>query len=85
MWLFNIALNFVKRTRTKKDLKTIIFSYVTGTFLFDIIGTLPAFLMGEAFEVYWLKIFRCIIHMFWLTQPLEMLMAICLKKYSKKR
>ena len=67
VWLVNIALNFVKRTRTRKDLKTIIVSYIKGSFIFDIIGTLPCFLSGEAFEIYWLKLFRCIVHMFWLT------------------
>lgn len=85
IWMVNIALMFVKRTRGNKNLKSIITSYITGSFLFDIVGTLPCFLTGENYRYYWLKLFRCIVHMFWLTQPLEKIMYHLLRKYSKKR
>lgn len=34
-------LNFVKKTRAHKDLKSIASNYVTGFFLFDIVATVP--------------------------------------------
>jgi hypothetical protein len=34
-------LNFVKKTRAHKDIQTIAYNYVTGTFFFDVIGTIP--------------------------------------------
>ena len=84
-FLINIALNFVKRTRQNKTLQNIWISYITSTFLFDIVGTLPCFLMGENLKFYWLKTFRVVVHMFWLTQPLEKIMHHLLRAHSKKR
>lgn len=56
-----------------------------GTFVFDIVGTLPGFLSGEYYTYYWYKIFRSVIHIFCITEPLEMIMKYLLRKYSKKR
>lgn len=66
-FIINITLNFIKRTRQNKNFKNIWISYLTSSFVFDIIGTLPCFFNGENLRLYWLKIFRCIVHMFWLT------------------
>ena len=85
IWLVHIALNFVKRTRMNKTFYTIWMSYITSSFVFDIVGTLPCFLLGENMKFYWLKLFRTIVHMFWLTLPLEMIMRHFLRKLSKKR
>jgi len=41
IYLFEIMLNFVKKTRAHKDIQTIAYNYVTGTFFFDVIGTIP--------------------------------------------
>ena len=85
IWMANITLNFVKRTRLNKNLYAIWMSYLTSSFLFDIVGTVPCFFLGENYRYYWLKLFRCIVHMFWLTQPLEIIMGHLLRKMSKKR
>ena len=86
IYLFEIILNFVKKTRAHKDIQTIAYNYVTGTFLFDVIGTIPNLIfMGQSYKRYWLKLFRCLIHVMRLSIPLELGMGCLLHKQSKKR
>ena len=62
IYLFEIILNFVKKTRAHKDLQTIAWAYITGTFFFDVIGTVPELIfLREELDFYWLKLFRCLI------------------------
>jgi hypothetical protein len=77
-------LNFVKRTRAHKELSTIGYNYLTGFFIFDVVATLPELFLQERMDYYILKLFR-IIHFTKLTQPLTLLLACVLQKYSKKR
>lgn len=42
-----IMLNFVKKTRAHKELKTIGQNYLTGYFIFDVIATVPELFMAE--------------------------------------
>jgi len=46
IYLIEICLNFVKRTRAHKELSTIGYNYLTGYFVFDVISTLPELFMG---------------------------------------
>lgn len=41
IYLFEIILNFVKRTRALKNIKTISVNYLTSYFIFDVVGTIP--------------------------------------------
>ena len=43
----DILLNFVKKTRAHKELKTIGINYLSGYFVFDVIATIPELFMGE--------------------------------------
>lgn len=79
-----ICLNFVKKTRAHKDLASIGMNYLTGSFIFDLASTIFGLLSNESFNVYWLKCFR-IIHIYRLTQPLNIVLSCILQKYSKKR
>lgn len=77
VYLIEIIFNFVKRTRAQKDLSQIARGYVFGYFIFDLVGTLPLFL-GQTLDVYWLKLFRCLVHVMRLSIPLELVMGILL-------
>jgi len=57
---------------------------LTSDFLFDAIGTIPAMILNEGPEFYWLKVFR-FIHISRLSKPLEYVLHLLLSKYSKKR
>lgn len=84
-FVLEIALNFVKRTRANQDIQAIAFSYMTGLFIFDLIGTIPElFIFNQSIERYWLKCFR-FVHFFRFAIPVEILMSYLLSKYSKKR
>ena len=74
----------LKKTRAHKEIESIAWNYITGYFIFDAAGTIPCLLMGETYRFYWLKAFR-IIHIYRLTQPLQLLLGCALQKYSKKR
>jgi len=41
IYMIEIVLNFVKKTRAHKDLKSISYNYVTGYFIFDLVATVP--------------------------------------------
>jgi len=85
IYLFEIILNFVKRTRALKKIQTISVNYLTSYFLFDVIGTIPNLIFfREGFEFYYLKVFR-LIHFMRLIKPLELLLGCILQKHSKKR
>ena len=85
IYLFEIILNFVKRTRALKKFQTISINYLTSYFIFDFIGTVPELIFfDEGFKFYFLKIFR-LIHFMRLVKPLELLLGCLLQKHSKKR
>lgn len=83
IYFIEICLNFVKKTRAHKDIAAISMNYITGSSFFDLVSTL-GILSNENFSVYWFKCFR-IIHIYRLTQPLNIILGCVLQKYSKKR
>jgi hypothetical protein len=85
IYLFEIILNFVKRTRALKKIQTISVNYLTSYFIFDVVGTIPNLIIfEEGFRFYYLKVFR-LIHFMRLVKPLELLLGCILQKHSKKR
>ena len=84
IYFMEICLNFVKKTRAHKDFPAIGMNYITGSFIFDMASTIFGLLGNESFDIYWLKCFR-IIHIYRLTQPLNIILGCLLQKYSKKR
>ena len=80
-----ILFCFVKRTMAKRELNTIIKSYIQTYFIFDAVSTIPNMaIFNEGRQFYWLKVFR-FVHLNRLHQPLQMLLKCALAKYSKKR
>jgi hypothetical protein len=78
IYVFEIILNFVKRTRALKKLQSISLNYLTSYFIFDVIGTIPNLVIfKEGFQYYWLKVFR-LIHFMRLVKPLELLLGCIL-------
>ena len=78
IYLFEIILNFVKRTRALKKIQTISVNYLTSYFIFDVVGTIPNLIIfKEEFRFYWLKVFR-LIHFMRLVKPLELLLGCIL-------
>lgn len=78
IYLFEILLNFVKRTRALKKIQTISVNYLTSYFIFDVIGTIPNLIFfKEGFKYYYLKVFR-LIHFMRLIKPLELLLGCIL-------
>ena len=71
IYIFEIILNFVKKTRAHKELKNIAYNYVTGYFLFDVVATVPGLFYQYKFTLnyYVLKLLR-IVHVQRLTEPL---------------
>lgn len=84
IYFIEIVLNFVKKTRAHKELKTIGYNYIMGYFIFDVIATIPELFLNEGMQFYWLKVFR-MVHIYRLTIPLQLLLGCALQKYSKKR
>ena len=85
IYLLEIALNFVKRTRAQKELHQIARGYLLSYFIFDVVGTVPELLFfSEGLKFYPLKCAR-VVHCARLTKPLEILLGYLLSKYSKKR
>lgn len=84
IYFIEIVLNMLKKTRAHKEIEAIAWNYLTGYFIFDAVGTIPCLFTGEVFKYYWLKAFR-VIHIYRLTQPLQLVLGIALQKYSKKR
>lgn len=77
IYLMEIVLNMLKKTRAHKEIESIAYNYFTGYCIFDVTGTIPELVMGETFEFYWLKSAR-IIHVYRLTQPLQLLLGCAL-------
>jgi len=69
IYLVEIILNMLKKTRAHKDIESIAWNYFTGYFIFDVAGTIPELIMNQRFQYYWLKGFR-MVHVYRLTQPL---------------
>ena len=85
IWVFEVAINFVKYSRAHKDFSSISINYLTGYFIFDFLGTIPCLIFfNEEYPYYWFKVFR-FAHFFRLTIPLRYFMHWALSKYSKKR
>lgn len=77
IYLIEIILNMLKKTRAHKEIESIAYNYLTGYCFFDVAGTIPGLVMGETFEYYWMKAFR-MIHLYRLTQPLQLLLGCAL-------
>ena len=77
--MIEIVLNFVKKTRAHKDLKSISTNYVTGYFIFDVVATVPGLFYHyrQVLDYYPLKILR-IVHVQRLTEPLQLLLHCAL-------
>jgi hypothetical protein len=60
--MIEILLNFVKKTRAHKDLKSISYNYVTGFFLFDVVATVPGlfYQYRSMLNYYVFKLFRIV-------------------------
>jgi hypothetical protein len=85
VYFIEIIFNFLKKTRAHKDISMIASNYLTGYFIFDVLATVPELIFfGEGLRFYKLKTFR-IVHVYRLTQPLQLLLQCALQKYSKKR
>jgi len=62
IYTVEIFLNFVKKTRAHKDLKSISYNYVTGYFVFDVVATVPGIFYNHkpVLPHYYLKILRIV-------------------------
>ena len=69
VYIFEISLNFLKKTRAHKDLNNIARNYLLGYFTFDVMSTIPSVIFGEIGTIYFLKVFR-MVHIDRLTEPL---------------
>ena len=49
IYLMEIILNMLKKTRAHKEIESIATNYITGYFFFDVAGTMPELVMGESF------------------------------------
>jgi len=88
IYVVEILLCFVKKTRAFREFSPIAYNYLSpfsGTFLFDFIGTVPGLVFAQSYQFYFFKLFRCLVHIGMLMQPLDMIMRIILQKKSKKR
>lgn len=80
IYILEIMLNFIKRTRAHKDLQSIGESYLKSYFIFDMVSTVPPLLNvqgSENFSLYFLKCFK-IVHFFRISRPLQLLLSIIL-------
>lgn len=85
IYLIDIILNFVKRTRGHKTLPDIAQNYLGNYFLFDVVSIIPLFQKDpENFSLYWLKIFK-IARFDRIAIPHRLLLSIALQKLSKQR
>lgn len=85
IYFIDILLNFLKRSMSCKDLRSIAANYVSTTFIPDVIATIPQLMfLGESHAYFPLKLFR-IVHFFHITYPLSFALNCALQKYSKKR
>ena len=87
LWILNMLVNFFKRTPTHTTLQSIIWNYLTGTFIFDLISIFPVIgnLVNKIFlKYYWLRSIR-IVHVFIIIYPFELLLQCIMSKHSKKR
>lgn len=80
IYIIEIFLNFIKRTRAHKDLSSISDNYIKTYFVFDVVATVPPLLNvqgSENFSLYFLKCFR-IVHFFRISKPLQLLLSVLL-------
>lgn len=70
IYLLEIFLNFLKKTRAHKDLRSIARNYMLSYFGFDAISTIPHLLLKDFYvgKYYFLKMFR-MVHIDRLTAP----------------
>jgi hypothetical protein len=68
IYFIEIGLNFLKRTRAHKDLRTISMNYIMGYFVFDAASTIPMLILNESGDFYFLKVLR-MVHIDRLTIP----------------
>jgi hypothetical protein len=84
IFTLEIVFNFLKITRAQPDVKSLAINYMQGTFIVDVVSTIPCMITGERFTYYWLKVFR-IFHLERLNEPVKIVLSFVLFKYSKKR
>lgn len=84
IFCFEIIMNFLKRSNSYKDIKSIGKNYIKGYFFIDCIATITGLYTGESIEYYWLKMLR-IFHIHRLTQPQQLVLEFMLQNLSKKR
>lgn len=79
IYTLEILLNFLKKTRANKDLKSIGMNYMLGYFAFDAISTIPHFFLKDKLvgKYYILKLFR-MVHIDRLTVPNMIILGIVL-------
>lgn len=77
VYILEIGLNFLKKTRAHKELNTISKNYLLGYFIFDALSTIPMLLLKEPGEFYILKLFR-MVHIDRLTVPQQLILNILL-------
>ena len=58
IFCFEIFFNFLKRTRTHRELKSIAIKYIYSYFVFDVVSTIPCLVLSEPVQYFWLKFFR---------------------------
>ena len=69
MWIVEILMNFVKKTRLEKTIQEIAMKYLQGFFLIDVLATFPPLISNEYIRLHIFKLIR-ISHLDRLTEPL---------------
>ena len=83
LFCIEIIFNFLKTSRNE-GISKIATNYIFGTFIFDLISTVPCLLMNEDVRWFGLKFVR-VVHFSRITHPLKLILEFALQKYSKKR
>ena len=69
IWVLEILMNFVKKTRLEKTIQEIAMKYLQGFFLIDVLATFPPLISNEYIRLHIFKLIR-ISHLDRLTEPL---------------
>lgn len=81
----DFLLNFIKKTKSNKDIQSISLDYIQGYFIFDAIATIPSLIIfQENINYFALKLAR-LIHIDRFIKPTAFLMQFLFKKLPKKR
>jgi hypothetical protein len=82
--MIEICLNFVKMTPAYNRLDEIVINYLSGYFIFDVLGTVPCLFSGENRDLYPFKGIR-LVHFARISEPIYLILGFILSRYSKKR